>query len=1039
MTKLGDAYVEISGDDKKLDKAFAGAKSKTQAFGGVLQGILQGVGQRLFDGIVNGLQRTIGLMGGAISASSDLGEAINKAGVVFGQSAAEVVAWARTAANSLGQSTQGALEAAGGFGNLFTAMGFARKEAAGMSMEMVELASDLASLNNATPEVALEKLRAGLVGETEPLRVWGVVLNETVVAAKALEMGLAATKDEITEQDKVLARFQFILDTTKNSQGDFANTARDTANATRRLSAVYRDLGATIGDALRPAYTSILNALIDLATRVKPYAEQIMVNIANGLASAIRYITPALMTLRNLFVYWLQPGSPPRLLPELIEWGRAAAGEFVGGFAKADFSALDTLGQSIESILRSFVGTKDIADTDIVSRVLGTREAITAAIAEFKRVGSVSQNTLNEIIRLGGPAGKSVGNMVEAYFRLRTASEATARAQEQLNDVTDRYDKILNPLRGSLDDVRKAQQDLRDQQRLVELQNTINNFDATAAEKEAARLEIQQMALQDQIDLEEEKRDAAIETAQTAVDSAQEQETAAQDQLDVAQAVLSQQVETNNLVAEEIRLQEQLAEARKQQAEAALREAEAAAKKQEQLAEEARREQEQLNDAILSYRMQLADTPGKIELMRGELAKTTQGSAEYYRILTQISSLEEQLANEREAAAKKAAAGGSAYQLAEMPEIEESNVVKGTSALTKAADDLKAALDALFSPPKVNKDFDVLGPTLQWESALNKIRGEQEKPSAGPPEWMKQIVDYIKETLLPAFGGISEKVGELIVFFRDQFPLIIQPIKDTINDLIKVINERFPQIQSDTQTAATGLAAIWEAHGDIVRDWWRLLWSDLGALGKLGVDLIASIFRAFVGAFTLDFSKWLDGIKGIGVAFWEFFSTLFKNEIERIRLNFNKFVPGLLESITSQLDALRRSGQAIVQGIWDGMKSGWTSIDTWFKDKLKAMKDLLPFSEPKDPSSPLRGLGKSGESMINIIHEGMKRAAGGLNNEVGTLAAPAMAMAGNTTATTNLGGITIHQVFQGAADAPAVRQAATTGILDALRAAGVSA
>lgn len=1016
MTKLGDAYVEISSDDKKLTRGLADARSRLVSWADSVRGFMERIGQRLFDGLLIGLGRTVSAVGESIKAASDLGEAISKAGVVFGQSAADVVAWSKTLDDAFGQSQQGALEAAGGFGNMFTAMGFSRKEAAEMSKTMVELASDLASFNNSDPEIGLEKIRAGLVGETEPLRVWGVVLNETVVAAKALEMGLAATKNEITDQDKVLARYQFILDNTTNSQGDFARTANDTANSQRRLSAQMKNMSATLGSALRPAYTSIINQLIEIGRQVEPYAEQIMANIARGLASAIRYILPALVSLRNMFVYWLSPGSPPRLLPELIEWGRSAASEFVGGFAKADFTALQTLGSSIESILRSFVGTKNIAETDIVSRVLGTREAITAAVTEFKRVGSVSQNTLNQIIRLGGPAGQSIGKMVEAYFRLRTASEATARAQESLNRVTEQYDRILNPLRGQLDDVREAQKRLRDQQRLVELQNTVNNFDATAAEKQAARLEIQQMALQDQIDLEEERRDSAIETAQTAVDTAKEEETAAQDQLDVAQAVLNQQVETNNLVAEEIRLQEQLAEARKQAAEAALREAEAAAKEQEQLAEDARREQEQLNDAILDYRMQLADTPGKIALMRGELAKTTEGSAEYYKILTQIASLEEQLANEREAAAKKAA-GQKEIELASAPAMELSSYAGEVNDISTAADDLKIAIDEVFTTLR----------TVTPEDAKNiRLVGDA----------FRGFLDSVTQ-LGVALGIFKEDTGQTLAEAGGYW----STFGEVVDGEATTAEANARDMAASTKRSYDSMASTIRVFTALAKGDFSTFWTELKANWALGFTTLDGDTDHWTGSIYDRFFTWVGKIGEIVGKWLSDQSLALGTWLSNLAIALTKWTGDTQRAIGNFFSGLTTSfsnaGKAATTGFFNGLKSGWVAIDTWFKDKLKGMRDLLPFSEPKDPSSPLRNLGKSGESMINMIHEGMQRAGDRLGSGLGDLASVAMGTASSTT--NQLGGITINQVFQGAADAPAVRQAAQHGIMDALRAAGVNA
>ena len=113
---------------------------------------------------------------------------------MFGKSADDVVAWSKTTANSFGISQTAALEAAGTFGNLLVPMGFARDEAAKMSKRMVELAADMASFNNADPSDTLEAIRSGLVGETEPLRKYGVRLSQARIEQEAFRLGLTKTQ-----------------------------------------------------------------------------------------------------------------------------------------------------------------------------------------------------------------------------------------------------------------------------------------------------------------------------------------------------------------------------------------------------------------------------------------------------------------------------------------------------------------------------------------------------------------------------------------------------------------------------------------------------------------------------------------------------------------------------------------------------------------------------------------------------------------------------------------------------------------------------
>ena len=186
------------------------------------------------------------------NAASSMNESLSKSQVVFGASAKGIEDWSKNAAKNFGQSRQEALEMAATFGNLFSAMGLGQRESAGLGTKIVELASDLASFNNIPIDEALIKLRAGLVGEAEPLRVLGVQLTEATVKAKAMQLGLADANGELSEGAKVQARYALIMEQTKNAQGDFARTADGAANSQRILSATWKDTQVTLGQIMLP-------------------------------------------------------------------------------------------------------------------------------------------------------------------------------------------------------------------------------------------------------------------------------------------------------------------------------------------------------------------------------------------------------------------------------------------------------------------------------------------------------------------------------------------------------------------------------------------------------------------------------------------------------------------------------------------------------------------------------------------------------------------------------------------------------------------
>jgi len=197
----------------------------------------------------------------AVNAASDLEEQITKTGVVFGAGAKQVHEWSKTTASSLGIARDKALEATGTFGNMLVPMGFAREKAADMSVTMVQLASDMASFNNASPEETLNALRSGLAGETEPLRRFGVFLSDATVKQEALNMGLYTGKGNLDAAGKAAASYSLILKQTKDAQGDMERTGGGLANQQRKLSALIRDTEAGIGQALLPTVTKITAAM----------------------------------------------------------------------------------------------------------------------------------------------------------------------------------------------------------------------------------------------------------------------------------------------------------------------------------------------------------------------------------------------------------------------------------------------------------------------------------------------------------------------------------------------------------------------------------------------------------------------------------------------------------------------------------------------------------------------------------------------------------------------------------------------------------
>lgn len=263
---------------KSVRSAVDDVERSTSRLGGVM-GKLQGLGKAAAVGLAGVAVAAGAFAFSAIGAASNLSESMSKVNVVFAENAQQVREWAADSANAFGQSKQQALEAAGTYGNLFQAFGVGRDEATKMSTSLVELAADLASFNNTSVDEALIALRSGLSGETEPLKRFGVAINDARLKDEALRLGLIkTTKEALDPGAKATAAYALIMKDTALAQGDFQRTSGGLANQQRILSANWANLKAQIGTALLPVMLLLVGVL---AQHVVPALSEAATHFAN--------------------------------------------------------------------------------------------------------------------------------------------------------------------------------------------------------------------------------------------------------------------------------------------------------------------------------------------------------------------------------------------------------------------------------------------------------------------------------------------------------------------------------------------------------------------------------------------------------------------------------------------------------------------------------------------------------------------------------------------------------------------------------------
>jgi len=262
--------------------------------------------------------------GKAINLASDFAESQAKIGEIFGANAVAIEAFAATAATSLGQSKQEVLDAAGTFGIFGDAAGLGGQDLVDFSNNFTTLASDLASFNNTSPQEAIDAIGSALRGESEPLRKYGVMLDDAALKAEALAQGIYNGKGPLTQQQKILASTAVIFKKTTKAQGDFARTSDGLANRTRVMKAQLSNAAVTIGTALLPLALKMADFF---ATRVIPVVEKLSnVFSKDGLSGILNLIKGQLPKLGEAFSAlfdWIKTTGIPKFLEFMAEMGSA--------------------------------------------------------------------------------------------------------------------------------------------------------------------------------------------------------------------------------------------------------------------------------------------------------------------------------------------------------------------------------------------------------------------------------------------------------------------------------------------------------------------------------------------------------------------------------------------------------------------------------------------------------------------------------------------------------------------------------------------
>ena len=250
-----------------------------------------------------------------IDYASDLAEVQNVVDVTFGSSTAAINSWSKECLAAYGMNEVSAKRYAGTIGAMLKSSGLAGDAIVDMSKDMVGLAGDMASFYNLDLETAFEKIRSGISGETEPLKQLGINMSVANLEAYALSQGITTAYNEMSQAEQVMLRYNYLMSTTADAQGDFARTQDSYANQTRLLSESWLEFTGVMAEQLLPVLTTIVSWLNNIVAFLTDNADTVSAVLV-GLATTIGILAVAWAV--HAAAQWLAVAANQALIISLL-------------------------------------------------------------------------------------------------------------------------------------------------------------------------------------------------------------------------------------------------------------------------------------------------------------------------------------------------------------------------------------------------------------------------------------------------------------------------------------------------------------------------------------------------------------------------------------------------------------------------------------------------------------------------------------------------------------------------------------------------
>lgn len=235
--------------------------------------------------IVGGIGRAVASMA---RLGSEVNETASKYETVFGGAVERTNRFIEQNAALMGMTRREAQNVLSTAGAIVQGMGAAQDASAEMSERIVQLAADLQSFHNIPIDEAFTAIRAGLVGESEPMRRFGVVVTEADTKVRALAETEKERAEQLSDLEKAQARLNLMVERAGVANGDLERTQDQVANRARRVNAELRQFSEEMAVGVLPSYEEVIRLAETFTEALGLQGETLGGRVSRGLLAVTR-------------------------------------------------------------------------------------------------------------------------------------------------------------------------------------------------------------------------------------------------------------------------------------------------------------------------------------------------------------------------------------------------------------------------------------------------------------------------------------------------------------------------------------------------------------------------------------------------------------------------------------------------------------------------------------------------------------------------------------------------------------------------------